>query len=185
MEERAGLGNMDVFGSEKGRLLLLSSFSEENSVMDGFTIDADSGSDKDIGGEDWGYGGYDIPLECMKIDSSDFALDLVIFEEPYSDCRKMLLDDNLNISRWVKYRIGGSNNLVRLPLNCHEKLCIHLLLKLEREMKATKLWYGDFAGAHHSVKSKAKGVVELRNLISSVNYEMRYCVGDSSRCLGF
>ena len=90
VKERAGLGNMDVFGSEKGRLLLLSSFSEENSVMDGFTIDADSGSDKDIGGEDWGYGGYDIPLECMKIDSSDLALDLVTFEEPYSDCRKIL-----------------------------------------------------------------------------------------------
>lgn len=97
----------------------------------------------------------------------------------------MLLDDNVDISRWVKYRIRGSSKLVRLPLNHHEKLCIHLLLKLEREMEATKLWYGDFAGAHHSVKSKAKGVVELRNLISSVNYEMRYCVGDGLWCLGF
>lgn len=35
VEERAGLGNMNVFGSEKGRLdLLLSSFSEDISVMD-------------------------------------------------------------------------------------------------------------------------------------------------------
>lgn len=55
VEERAGLGNMDVFGSEKGRLdLMLSSFSEENSVMDGFTIDAESRSDKEVGGEDGG-----------------------------------------------------------------------------------------------------------------------------------
>nr|POE52689.1 hypothetical protein CFP56_17642 [Quercus suber] len=94
VEERARLGNMDVFGLEKGRLdLLLSSFSKDNSEMDGFTIDADFGSDKEVGGEDWGYEGYDSLLECnplMKIDSSDLALDLLTFEEPYSDCRKIL-----------------------------------------------------------------------------------------------
>ena len=39
----------------------------------------------------------------------------------------------LDISRWVKNKLPGFSKLVGLPLNCHEKLCIALLQRIEKE----------------------------------------------------
>ena len=46
--------------------------------------------------------------------------------------------NTLDISRWVKNRLPSFSKLVGLPLCWHEKLCIALLQKIERETEAAK-----------------------------------------------
>lgn len=53
----------------------------------------------------------------------------------------MGLESQMNISNWVKHRIPSFGKLVRLPISCHEKLCIAHLQRLEKEMTdANLLW---------------------------------------------
>ena len=72
----------------------------------------------------------------------------------------------------MKHRISGFNKMVGLSLGRHEKMCIMLLQRLEMEIEAANLMHRKDA-AHRKVVSKDKGKRELRNLISSVNYDGR------------
>ena len=82
------------------------------------------------------------------------------------------LDNTLKVSNWVKYRLLGFSKMMGLSLGQHEKRCIMLLQRLETEIEAAKLVHRKDA-AHHKAVSKDKGKRELRNLISSVNYDGR------------
>ena len=56
-------------------------------------------------------------------------------------------------------------------LGRYEKRCIMLLQRLEKETEAANLVHRN--AVHRKVISKVKGKRELRNLISSINYEGR------------
>ena len=47
-------------------------------------------------------------------------------------------ENTLDTSRWVQNKLPGFSKLVGLPLNRHEKLCIALLQKIEKETEAAK-----------------------------------------------
>ena len=83
------------------------------------------------------------------------------------------IETNLEISGWVKHRIPGFCKLVGLSLAQHEKLCIALLQRLESEMEAANVLHRKAIGSQKVAKSKNKVRRELRNLISSVNYDGR------------
>ena len=80
--------------------------------------------------------------------------------------------NTLDASRWVKNRLPGFSKLVGLPLSRHEKLCIALLQKIERETEVAKE-LNRKATVSRKVIYKDKGKRELRNLQSSVNYDGR------------
>ena len=79
----------------------------------------------------------------------------------------------LDTSRWVKNRLPGFSKLVGLPLNRHEKLCIALLQRIEKETKAAKAMNKKVTPSRKVVIFKDKGKRELRNLQCSVNYDGR------------
>ena len=83
------------------------------------------------------------------------------------------IETKLDISGWVKHRIPGFSKLVGLSMTRHEKLCIALLQRLETEMEAANVLHRRVTGSQKVAKSKHKGRRELRNLISSVNYDGR------------
>ena len=82
------------------------------------------------------------------------------------------LDNTLKVSNWMKYRLPGFSKMMRLSLGRHEKRCIMLLQRLEMEIEVAKRVHRKDA-AHQKVVSKDKGKRELRNLISSINYDGR------------
>ena len=81
-------------------------------------------------------------------------------------------DNTLKVSNWVKHRLLDFNKMMGLSLGPHEKRCIMLLQRLETEIEVAKLVHRKDV-AHQKAVSKDKGKRELRNLISSVNYDGR------------
>ena len=81
-------------------------------------------------------------------------------------------DNTLNVSNWVKYRIPDFSKMMGLSLGRHEKMCIMILQRLEKEIEAANLMHRKDA-AYQKAVSKDKGKKELRNLISLVNYDGR------------
>lgn len=82
-------------------------------------------------------------------------------------------EDKLDISGWEKHRIPAFNNLVGLSISRHEKLCITFLQRLESKMETANLSHREVISSRKIAKSKNKGRRELRNLVSSVNYDGR------------
>ena len=82
------------------------------------------------------------------------------------------LDNTSKVSNWVKYKLPSFSKMMGLSLGRHEKRCIMLLQRLETEIEAAKLVYREDATFQKAV-SKDKGKRELRNLISSINYDGR------------
>ena len=72
--------------------------------------------------------------------------------------------NTLDTSRRVKNRLHGFSKLVGLPLSRHEKLCIALLQKIERETEAAKVMNKKVTISRKVVIYKDKGKRELRNL---------------------
>ena len=73
----------------------------------------------------------------------------------------------------MQNKLPGFSKLVRLPLNRHERLCIALLQKIDKETEAAKAMNRKVTLSRKSVSYKDKGKRELRNLHSSVNYDSR------------
>ena len=97
---------------------------------------------------------------------------LVMSAELHNNTEVMGVENPLNISNWVKHRIPSFSKIMGLSLGRHEKMCIMLLQRLEREIEVANLQHRQDA-AHRKAVSKDKGKRELRNLISSVNYDGR------------
>ena len=91
----------------------------------------------------------------------------------HNDTEVVGLGSTLDISKWLKHRIPGFSKLVGLPLSRHEKLCITYLQRLEREMEKDNLLQKKSSITQKVATSIGKGQRELRNLISSVNYDGR------------
>ena len=119
-------------------------------------------SDMGLGGEH----SSPIPLLCITPFGLPLSVELNYGNEAV-ECVNIL-----DTSRWVKNRLPGFSKLVGLPLSCHEKLCIALLQKIERETEAAKAMNRKVT-VSRKVIYKDKGKRELRNLQSSVNYDGR------------
>ena len=79
----------------------------------------------------------------------------------------------LDVSKWVKNRIPGFSRVIGLSVNRHEKLCIAYLQRLEREMEVINQQRKKATANPKVASSTGKGIRELRNLISTVNYDGR------------
>ena len=99
-------------------------------------------------------------------------LGVVVTAELNSNIEVRRFDNTLKVSNWVKHRLPSFSKMMGLSLGRHEKRCIMLLQRLEAEIEATKLVHRKDA-AHQKTVSKDKGKRELRNLISSINYDGR------------
>ena len=109
------------------------------------------------------------------VDCSSPLMTLTLWDwllaELNSNTEVMRLENTLNVSNWVKRRLPGFNKMMGLSLGRHEKRCIMLLQRLEKEIEAANLVHRN--AAHRKAVSKVKGKRELKNLISSVNYKGR------------
>ena len=72
-------------------------------------------------------------------------------------------------SQWVKKHYRGFCTLVGFPMDTHEQECLNLLQRIE----ADRLKYKCFTRVKQSVGSVKKGARELRNLVSTINYNGR------------
>ena len=120
-------------------------------------------SDMGLGGED------SSPIPLLSI--TPFGLPLTA--ELNCGNEAVGYESILDTSRWVKNRLPSFCKLVGLPLNCHEKLCIALLQRIEKETEAAKVMNKKVTPSRKVVIFKNKGKRELRNLQSSVNYDGR------------
>ena len=120
-------------------------------------------SDKGLGGED------SSPVPLMAITPSGLQLSA----ELNGGNEAMGCENTLDTSRWVQNKLPGFSKLVGLPLNHHERLCIALLQKIEKETEAAKAMNRKVTLSRKAVSYKDKGKRELRNLQSSVNYDSR------------
>ena len=120
-------------------------------------------SDMGLGGED------SSPIPLLSI--TPFGLPL----SAEMNCGNEAVEcvNTLDTSRWVKNRLPSFSKLVGLPLSRHEKLCIALLQKIERETEAAKVMNRKVTVSRKVVIYKDKGKRELRNLQSLVNYDGR------------
>ena len=91
--------------------------------------------------------------------------------EMHKDTEVLGLGSRLDVSSWVKHRIPGFSKVVGLSMNRHERLCIDYLQMLEREMEVVNERRKHAAVNQKAASSTSKGKRELRNLISSVNYD--------------
>ena len=89
---------------------------------------------------------------------------LVVLAELHNNTEVMGVENPLNISNWVKHRIPSFSKIMGLSLGRHEKMCIMLLQRLEREIEVANLQHRQDA-AHRKVVSKDKGKRELRNFL--------------------
>ena len=110
-------------------------------------------------------------VDCSSPLKTFNPMGLVVSAKLNSNTEGMRLENTLNVSNWVKHRLPGFSKMMGLSLGRHEKRCIMLLQRLEKETKAANLVHRN--AAHRKAVSKVKGKRELRNLISSVNYEGR------------
>ena len=99
-------------------------------------------------------------------------LGLVVSAEVNGNTEVLSSDNTLNVSNWVKHRIPDFSKMMGLSLGRHAKMCIMLLQRLELKIKAANLMHRKDV-AYRKAISKDKGKRELRNLISSVNYDER------------
>ena len=119
--------------------------------------------DKGLGGED------SSPVPLMSITPSGLQLST----ELNGGNEAVGCENTLDTSRWVQNKLPGFSKLVGLPLNHHERLCIALLQKIEKETEAAKTMNRKVTLSRKVVSYKDKGKRELRNLQSSVNYDSR------------
>ena len=99
------------------------------------------------------------------------GLDLSL--EVHNNSEVLDIGGTLDVSNWVKNRIPSFSKMIGLSMNRHEKLCIAYLQRLEREMAIINQQRKKAAAIQKVASSTGKGKRELRNLISTVNYDGR------------
>ena len=98
-------------------------------------------------------------------------LDLLM--EVHNDSEVLDMGGTLDVSNWVKNKIPDFSKVIGLSINRHEKLCIAYLQRLEREMGVINQHRKKATANQKVASSTSKGKRELRNLISTVNYDGR------------
>lgn len=92
------------------------------------------------------------------------AFDLVSMEDGSDG---VSVEEVMKPSEWVSRKIRDFSTYVGFPIDCCERQCIDFFQKLERvwEQQATAVT------THRVSNSNQKGLRELRNLFSSINYD--------------
>ena len=98
---------------------------------------------------------------------------LALTMKMHNDSEVLNIGNTLDVYSWVKNRIPGFSKVIGLSMNRHEKLCIAYLQRLEREMTVINQQRKKVAPNQKLASSTGKGKRELRNLISTVNYDGR------------
>ena len=98
---------------------------------------------------------------------------LALTMKMHNDFEVLNIGNTLDVYSWVKNRIPGFSKVIGLSMNRHEKLCIAYLQRLEREMAVINQQRKKVAPNQKLASSTGKGKKELRNLISTVNYDGR------------
>ena len=98
---------------------------------------------------------------------------LTLLMEVHNNSKVLDIGGTLDASNWVKNRIQGFSKVIGLSVNYHEKLCIAYLQRLEREMGVINQQRKKVAANQKVASSTSKGKREMRNLISTVNYDGR------------
>ena len=175
---RAGITELGVQSGDKGGWVDFAKVAQELEIpnqVDQLVVSADSGypevrvsAAREVVSADLGLGDVDSPSPLMTITPLRLAepVELISGDEVVG------IENSLNISNWVKLRLPGLSKMMGLSLGRHDEKCIKLLQGLKREIEATNLLKKK-AAAHRKAMSKDKGKRELRNLISSVNYDCR------------
>ena len=105
----------------------------------------------------------------LTVSPSGMALSM----EVHNDSEVLDFGGTLDVSKWVKNRISSFSRVIGLSVNRHEKLCIAYLQSLEREMVVINQQRKKAVAKQKVAFSLGKGKRELRNLISTVNYDGR------------
>ena len=95
-------------------------------------------------------------------------LGLELSMEVHNDFEVLDMGGTLDVSNWVKNRIPSFSKMIGLSMNCHEKLCIAYLQRLEREMAVINQQRKKAIANQKVASSIGKGKRELRNLISTI-----------------
>ena len=76
------------------------------------------------------------------------------------------VEDDLEPSAWVSKKVNGFGKWVGFPIDSCERQCVEFFQRLE------KVWEKQAAAGslRRTTSSSTKGMRELRNLISTVNY---------------
>ena len=98
---------------------------------------------------------------------------LALTMKMHNDSEVLNIGNTVDVYSWVKNRIPGFSKVIGLSMNRHEKLCIAYLQRLEREMAVINQQRKKVAPNQKLASSTGKGKRELRNLISTVNYDGR------------
>ena len=98
---------------------------------------------------------------------------LALTMEMHDDYEVLNIGTTLDVSSRVKNRIPGFSKVIGLSANRHEKLCIVYLQRLEREKVVINQQRKKAAANQKVASSTGKGKRELRNLISTINYDGR------------
>lgn len=96
--------------------------------------------------------------------------ELALSEEVHDGTKVMGLGSKLDVSTWVQHRILGLVNWLGFLLVLMSG-CIAHLQRLEREMEENNLLERKATVNRKVVTPTSRGKRELRNLISSVNYD--------------
>ena len=166
----------DQEGDNGGLVSLTALDSEQSKLVESPTkaVCAVSGASV-LGEEEWSIsdkvlgGGDSSPVPLMAINPSGLQLSA----ESNGDIEAVGCVNTLDTSRWVQNKLPGFSKLVGLPLNRHERLCIDLLQKIEKETEAAKAMNRKVTLSRKAPSYKDRGKRELRNLQSSVNYDSR------------
>ena len=77
------------------------------------------------------------------------------------------MEDDLELSAWVSKKVKGFSKWVGFPIDSCERQCVEFFQRLE------KVWEKQAAAGslHRIASSSTKDMRELRNLISTVNYD--------------
>ncbi len=105
------------------------------------------------------------PLSCSPLDRID-PVDFAAFTQGYTG-DILALEEAMSI--WVEQKYKGFSKLVGMALVGFESECLSLLRRIDTERKRLR----PSTGPRVPTGSVRKGTRELRNLISSVNYEGR------------
>jgi hypothetical protein len=110
-------------------------------------------------------GEYQSPLSCVPLDRLD-PIDFYVFTQNYTG-DAFSLEEVMSV--WVEQKYKGFSKLVGMAMKGFENECISLLRRIDTERKRMR----QMTCPRGPTEMAKKGKRELRNLISSVNYEGR------------
>jgi hypothetical protein len=165
--------------SESVRVDLADAASDLGLVMVGPTSVGEYSEDPTLMLEDLGGAGVENPLQLLTLSSvEERDISSPLSCSPLARIDPVECSINFTVdceehpnqhSQWVKKHYSGFCKLVGFPMDTHEQECLDLLQRIE----ADRFKYKSSTKVKQAVGSVRKGARELRNLVSTINYDGR------------